>query len=153
MKSFQVLTLLAISADLTFGQRSCNFDGVEIANGAIIPPDVVPSQCYNNERYAFTCAPNAPQQLSVDFCSFATSSWLLCLRDGEEDTFVDIDGNGQRCSCDTSSGSPVSTCTTEPSAEVCSFTLPDDSMIVLQPGDGYPEDTRCGSSADFPCIW
>lgn len=139
--------------------------------------DLLPNRC--GDDFPCYCNPDAPNSMECPYCRFPTQDEeLLCAGDGETVSFVDLEGQEQVCSCDVSSDptmDPVSTCdsgaaTTGGSYNdddndddtngsssnngICTVELESGQVVTLSAGESYGDyiETRCGSSAEFPCF-
>lgn len=124
------------------------------------------------------CNPDVPNGIECPYCRFPSQDGeLLCSRDGESISFIDLNGQDQICSCEVPSdpsSDPISNCNSgSPSggvngndnynddndnwggtSGVCTLELESGQIVTLSPGESYGNyiETRCGSSQEFPCF-
>jgi hypothetical protein len=149
--------LLRVVAVLSLGsviraQDTCLIDNVTFQRGAAVD---FQTRCGVQSDFPCFCNPDLEQQIDCPFCGFATAipDLLRCARDGQSITLIGLEGTGQTCTCDASEpGNPVGTCVDNPSAAVCSISLPDGSKIERLPGQEIGRESRCGATSEYPCF-
>jgi hypothetical protein len=126
------------------------------------------------------CNPDVTGGIECPYCRFPTENDdLLCVRNGEQVSFVDLNGVTQSCSCEIPYNSPntepITNCNVEQdgfvqeedandvttgrpvidnSNDVCTLELESGQVVTFAFGESYGDyiDTRCGSSTEFPCF-
>jgi hypothetical protein len=176
-------TILAIGASAQQQSNTCEIDGTTYFQGDIIT--TFQTRCGLIADYPCYCDPTHDPPVSCPYCSFALfveggdtdpDGNLLCLMDGESDSFTDIDGIDQTCSCAIDGGNrPISDCTSSRIADVpfsfdqqdgdsitipaddnvCVIDLPDGTSRIFEAGEALGVDVlptnRCGGD-NFPCF-
>jgi hypothetical protein len=134
--------------------NECTIRGVVYQRGQSLA-EAFETRCGVWQDYPCFCNPDAKNQVECPYCGFATTTpgLLRCAKHRQEVTFVSLDtSTGQRCTCDASDPSePIASCVADPTAEVCSIRLPDDSIITRQPGQEIGRESRCGTTSEYPC--
>ena len=124
------------------------------------PPILSDFPCY--------CNPNLPLKIDCPYCSFATNSdlaSLLCLKNGQSQTYTSIYGIRTSCSCEIPTNPidlPITSCVDVPTAAPasgpqtgCTLQNPDTGANVFISNGGSLGNlftTRCGSSTNWPCF-
>lgn len=174
MKKNQLISCI-MAAFFTFGiakaQSTCEVDGDVYYEGDIIR--TFQTRCGSIEEYPCYCAPDQDPPISCPYCGFALENGdLLCLMEGESESFANIDGISQTCACRIVGNEPVPDCNNEaafgqatPEAglgnsysqkqdDVCVIDLPDGTTRVFEASETLGEDVlpnnRCGQK--FPCF-
>jgi hypothetical protein len=130
--------------------------------------EFLPNRC--GDDFPCYCNPDAPNSIECPYCRFpAQDGELLCAGDGEDVSFVDLNGQEQFCSCEVPSDpsiEPTSKCDSGESSKgdeyngggestgVCILELESGQTVTLSSGESYGDyiETRCGSSQEFPCF-
>ena len=143
------------------------FCEVRSSNGVVVqldPGDVTGSDPVCGEDFDCFCSPGSPNNEYCPYCIFEqVDGSVLCLGDDQTETFVDITGVEQTCSCSIPAdnlSAPVQVCSTEqpplPGNE-------DDYCVVTDPSTGettfyengeafdFWVDVPCGHGLEFPC--
>lgn len=151
-----------VLAEQTDG-NTCDFDGNVFQEGDVVP---FQTRCGTTSDFPCYCAPDLPKQVYCPYCGFALEDQsLLCLMEGESETFVDIDGVNQTCGCtlDGPNGDPAPDCREElgevtpaqqqTGGEGCTIDLPDGTTREFNNGEALGDflPNRCGAEA-FPCF-
>jgi hypothetical protein len=142
--------------------------------------DVLPNRC--GDDFPCFCNPDAPDSVECPYCRYPTQDGdLLCAGDGESISFTDLEGQEQSCSCVVPSDptmNPISNCDSGEAAGesfneenddnsdgsnsngnnnidgMCTLELESGQVVTFSSGESYGDymQTRCGSSAEFPCF-
>mmetsp|Transcript_27120 Transcript_27120/g.47916 ORF Transcript_27120/g.47916 Transcript_27120/m.47916 type:complete len:575 (-) Transcript_27120:336-2060(-) len=131
--------------------------------------DFLPNNRCGNDDFPCFCNPDAPGGIDCPYCRFpAQGGQLVCAQDGQQVSFVDLNGIDQQCSCQIPSiGEPITSCNLNTGGEdninvidssnndVCSVQLESGQVITFAYGESYGDyiqNNRCGSSLEFPCF-
>lgn len=150
-----VFALCAMSGMKFAVSDTCVVDGVVFDRGQNLGDSFV-TRCGSAVEFPCFCNPDLKQKIDCPYCGFATQGdGLLCARDNEVVSFVDLEGDDRTCACSAPRGqAPTFDCDFTPkssAAATCTFKLPDGSTKTFGDGeslgDFYPN--VCGSN--FPC--
>eukprot|EP00934_Nitzschia_sp_Nitz4_P007980 Nitzschia sp. Nitz4//scaffold68_size99682//37058//38488//NITZ4_004563-RA/size99682-processed-gene-0.20-mRNA-1//1//CDS//3329556590//7970//frame0 len=156
--STNVILLISITAllgpTLADDAATCEIEGVTYERGENLGNAFI-TRCGPASVYPCYCNPDLKDQAECPYCGFALEGGgVLCGKDGESYSFVDVDGLDQTCSCSAPlGGTAVSDCSVDQidTKGTCSFQLSDGGYVSFESGESVAEylPSDCGDS--FPC--
>lgn len=139
------------------GTTTCTIDLVVYEAGESLG-DSFSTRCGSASDWPCYCAPDLDPPISCPYCGIPDlDQGLVCARDGESVSIVNLDGIQQQCSCTVdTTGTPQQTCVEQSDYdEVCTIELVDGEQVEFQNGESFGEllPTRCkGGGEDYPCV-
>jgi hypothetical protein len=149
---------------------TCTFMGEQYTTGSTLTG--FETRCGSSTDFPCFCDPSQNPPVSCPYCSFALpNEGLLCLYEGDTETFTDVDNASQTCTCVLDANDrPVPTCDARPGLTVsqtstsiqdeqsntdndtCTIDLPDGGSRTFTRGESIGDvlPNRCGD--DFPCF-
>jgi hypothetical protein len=163
--------VMAFSFQVTSDDGStCTFMGEQFEAGAALID--FETRCGPSSDFPCFCDPSQNPPISCPYCSFALSNeGLLCLHEGDTETFTDVDNNPQTCTCLLNAyDRPTPTCDARPGLTVaqtstsmqeqqsnidndtCMLDMPDGGLRTFARGESIGDflPNRCGDN--FPCF-
>jgi hypothetical protein len=143
---------------------TCSFDGITYQAGENLGNSFV-TRCGPVSEWPCFCSPGRDPPVECPYCSMAdTDQGLVCAKDGETVSIINLNGIAQSCSCSVSlSGSPQETCLDEGDEnqndndgddEFCTIQIYNGTTMRFENGESLGEflPTRCpGGGALYPC--
>lgn len=130
-------------------QDSCELGGQTFQRGQNVG-SAFETLCGSSDDFPCFCNPDNDPPVDCPYCGMAAwGDTLVCSRDNESVTFLDINGIGQTCQCTVTNGAPSSSCQ---QSGTCTLTLPDGTSRNFANGESISDffPNRCGD--DFPCF-
>eukprot|EP00539_Tryblionella_compressa_P012807 CAMPEP_0178829908 /NCGR_PEP_ID=MMETSP0746-20121128/8620_1 /TAXON_ID=913974 /ORGANISM="Nitzschia punctata, Strain CCMP561" /LENGTH=564 /DNA_ID=CAMNT_0020491999 /DNA_START=47 /DNA_END=1741 /DNA_ORIENTATION=+ len=151
----------------TQASTTCTFDGVIFQAGESLGDSFI-TRCGSASEWPCYCSPGKNPPVECPYCSMADSEkGLVCARNGESVSIINLNGISQTCSCSVNlDGTPEETCYSDQSTvddnidndsngDFCTIETIDGSTMTFENGEALGEflPTRCsGGSAEFPCF-
>ena len=113
--------------------------------------DLFTTLCGTASEFPCYCDPRFDPPISCPYCGLTTEDGLVCARDGESSSIVNLDGIPQTCECQVDSdGIPRSVC----QDDFCSVELVNGNVLYFADGESYRihKYARCGYPGEFPCF-
>jgi hypothetical protein len=155
MQQWTKTALLGLYAFTSFKgalAQTCEFDGEVFQRGDGLGNSFV-TRCGAAENFPCFCNPDLDPPVECPYCGFAMEGGkLLCTKDGEIQSFVDIDGSNKTCGCAAPlGGAPTPDCDIFREG-TCTIDLPDGTSKTFANGESLSGflPNRCGS--EYPCF-
>jgi hypothetical protein len=136
---------------------TCTIDGVTYQEGESLG-DSFSTRCGAASDWPCYCSPTLDPPVECPYCGIPDlGQGLVCARDGESVSIVNLDGIQQLCSCNVgSTGTPEQTCVDQgDDEEVCTIEVFDGRQVEFENGESFGQflPTRCkGGGEDYPCF-
>jgi hypothetical protein len=133
---------------------TCELGGKFFQRGENVGDSFI-TRCGTTSDFPCFCNPDLSPPVDCPYCGFALDEGaLLCTKDGEVASFVDIDGQNKTCGCSAPMGSaPTPNCLMPAtSTNTCILDLPNGTIRTFAEGESIEDyiPSRCGS--EFPCF-